>query len=89
MSEEHQYALVHGGTVLLLSKAMTAPPDADDFPPNYPADSQWLRVENVDSQPFNAAQHWRLEPRYEVTSDTTGDHVSRVYPVVRKSWEHA
>lgn len=47
-----------------------------------PADD-WLPVVHVDSEPFDAALHWRLTPAYSIE----GDHVRCEYSVVSKSVE--
>jgi hypothetical protein len=45
----------------------------------------WLPVKHEDSEPFDAAQHWRLAPVYSIEADC----VRCCYPVVSKSLEHA
>ena len=66
--------------------------DSDYWPAGYepgPHDA-WVPIENVDTQPFDAARHWRLKPTMEVISVyATPTAVRRVYPVVPKSLEHA
>lgn len=49
-----------------------------------PADG-WLPVVHMDSEPFDAAQHWRLAPNYTVEAD----RVVCTYPVISKSLENA
>jgi len=47
-----------------------------------PAD-EWLPVVHVDSEPFDAAQHWRLAPVFSIEPG----RVVCTYPVVVKSLE--
>jgi hypothetical protein len=44
----------------------------------------WLPVVHVDSEPFDAVQHWRLAPLFTIETDK----VTCTYPVVVKSLEH-
>jgi hypothetical protein len=56
-----------------------------------PDDGQvYVPVLHVDSEPFDAASHWRLPPHYTLVSEYgTPDRVICTYPVVPKSAEHA
>jgi hypothetical protein len=56
-----------------------------------PDDGQvYVPVLHVDSEPFDAARHWRLPPHYTLVSEYgTPDRVICTYPVVVKSLEHA
>jgi hypothetical protein len=82
-----QYALVVDGAVAFKTDRFgngpypvitNSKPDTNDA-------RTWLPVVTRDSDPFDAAKHWRLAPTYQVEAD----RVVRVYPVVEKSWEHA
>lgn len=79
---ERQYALTFSGAVLLdgagapvLTGYMTEVPEGHSE--RYPAGAAWLPVENVDSQPFDVARHYRHGPTYEVRGST----VARLYDV--------
>jgi hypothetical protein len=64
----------------------------DYWPRNYVAgaDDEWVPLENADTEPFDAARHYRLKPFYEIVAVyDKPDRVRRVYPIVLKSWEHA
>lgn len=67
---EEQFALVSGDRVL-------------DYQIGYPEGDNrtWLPIVNVDTQPFDAALHWREKPTLELD----GNRVLRVYPVRLKS----
>ena len=52
----------------------------EGFSSKYPAGSQWLPIVNADAEPFNHATQYRLTPFLRVK----GDHVERVYPIIRK-----
>jgi hypothetical protein len=55
-----------------------------------PDDRVWVPVLHEDSEPFDAACHWRLPPHYALVSECgTPDRVICAYPVVPKSLEHA
>ncbi len=45
----------------------------------------WLPVTHEDSEPFDAATHYRLKPEARID----GDRVVVTYPVVEKNWEYA
>lgn len=47
---------------------------------------EWWPIENRDSAPFDAAQHWRLKP---LPLRVDGEVVVREYPVIAKCQEHA
>ena len=50
----------------------------------------YVPVLHVDSEPFDAARHWRLPPHYTLVSEYgTPVRVVCTYPVVVKSLEHA
>ncbi len=55
-----------------------------DKPEDQPG-RRWLPVFHEDSQPFDAARHWRLTPEFQLD----GDRVVALYPVVAKSLELA
>ena len=64
----------------LLAGATTLPGEGD----------AWVPLENADTEPFDAARHYRLKPFYEIVAVyDKPDRVRRVYPIVEKSWEHA
>ncbi|SEB94561.1 hypothetical protein [Bradyrhizobium erythrophlei] len=77
-----QYALVSAGELVLSrdgNPIVTLRPMPEDR-------GQWLPVENEDTEPFDPAQHWRLNP---LPLRVDGERVVRTYPVVLKSQEHA
>ncbi|MCC8961720.1 hypothetical protein H8A95_05140 [Bradyrhizobium sp. Pear76] len=76
-----QYALVADGAVVIHNEVpiLSYRPFPDDR-------GEWFPVENEDTEPFNAAQHWRLKP---LPLRVDGERVIRTYPVVPKSMEHA
>jgi hypothetical protein len=47
----------------------------------FPDGCKWLPIFNVDSEPFDAKLHYRATPP---TLRVNGDHVQRVYRVIRK-----
>jgi hypothetical protein len=66
--------------------------DRDYWPVGYTPGrlDAWVRVENCDSQPFDEATMWRLNPTVEIASTYGIPHcVRRVYPIVEKSLEQA
>lgn len=75
---EQQYCLVRGGELIETSFKPIKDPDG----------GEWLPIENEDNQPFDTALHWRLKP-LPLRLDAERGVVLRVYPVVRKSMEHA
>jgi hypothetical protein len=77
---ELQYALVSRGAIVCLSEPPSGRPKDGDFSDEYPGDSQWLPIVNIDSQPFDEAKHRRLTPYYQVN----GDCVNRIYPVIER-----
>ncbi|WP_018459721.1 ribbon-helix-helix protein, CopG family [Bradyrhizobium sp. WSM4349] len=82
LGADTQYALVSDGQLVRAagnSPILTFKPDADKR-------GEWVQIENVDSHPFDPAQHWRLKP---LKLRLDGDRVVRTYPVVPKSMEHA
>jgi len=80
---ERHYALVSGGAILCLCGPRAERPRNGDFSDEFPADSKWLPIVNVDSDPFDAVNRPRIVVGYEVN----GDHVSRVYSVVDRESE--
>ncbi|OSI70483.1 ribbon-helix-helix domain-containing protein [Bradyrhizobium canariense] len=82
LGAETQYALVSDGQLVQA-------PGCDPiltFKPDVEKRGEWVPIENVDSHPFDPAQHWRLKPE---ALRVDGARVVRVYPVVAKSQEHA
>jgi hypothetical protein len=81
--EHQQYALVSPAGELVHGLAGNV---ITTFRPQHDDRGEWLPIENVDSQPFDAARHWRHKPE---PLRVDGDRVVRVYPVIDKSAEHA
>ena len=82
LGADTQFALVSDGQFVQASGCgpiLTFKPDADKR-------GEWLPIENVDSHPFDPAQHWRLKPE---ALRLDGERVVRVYPVIAKCQEHA
>jgi hypothetical protein len=71
---ETHYALVSGGAILCLCGPRAERPRNGDFSDEFPADSKWLPIVNVDSDRFDGVNHQRIAVCYEVNCD----HVSRV-----------
>lgn len=79
---ETQYALVSGDQIItdrngemVISGYESARPVG--YSAAYPEGCRWLPIENVDSQPFELARHWRDAPRYVIGDD----RVQRIYDV--------
>ncbi|WP_375791055.1 hypothetical protein ACE102_01265 [Bradyrhizobium sp. vgs-9] len=70
-----RYALIVGDDIAGITYYDSKPEDGRN----------WIPVVHVDSEPFDAARHWRLAPVYAIE---TG-RVVCTYPVVAKSLEHA
>jgi hypothetical protein len=84
---DRQFGLVRGGYLVMegglpvIAGPMPLPPS--EFSARFPADCKWWPLVNADSQPFDAAKHWRLKPVYFAEDR----QVIRLYPVVTKSVE--
>ena len=83
------YALVSGGRVLQVVNYSAEPDlaDKDHHPAGYvPQEGDaWLPIVHVDSEPYDAALHWRLSHIVRIEAD----RVVREFPVVAKSLEFA
>ena len=95
---KQRYALVSPGQpnpIVHVSTYRDAKPDMADVnhhPRGYmPAEGDaWVPVVHEDSEPFDAARHWRLPPHYVLENEyATPVRVVCVYPVVPKSMEWA
>ncbi|MCC8954101.1 hypothetical protein H8B02_11705 [Bradyrhizobium sp. Pear77] len=77
----HQrWALIEDDQIKAIGGYLAAKPD----------DRMWVPVVHEDSEPFDAATHWRLKPHYTLVDVYgTPDRVICTYPVVLKSMEHA
>lgn len=75
-----RWALVAEGAVVDLSYFAIDPNKAEE---QIAMGRTWLPVFHEDSQPFEAAQHFRLTPEARID----GDRVVVTYPVVEKNWE--
>jgi hypothetical protein len=71
LNGQQRFAWVEAGDI----KAMSY---SDEKPAN-----DWLPVVHVDSEPFDAAQHWRLAPITTIEAD----RVVMTFPVIQKSLE--
>ncbi len=69
---ERQYARVDGDRVVSISGFSSEAPEADG--------QTWLPVEYLDSQPFDAALHYRDQ----LTDQVVGDRVVRTFQVRAK-----
>ena len=69
---QSRYALVNGDRIVSVSYSVEAP-------------EGWLPVVHEDSEPFDAALHWRLAPHFTIGND----RVICTYPVVSKSTDFA
>lgn len=65
---EQQYCLVRSGELISTGFKTAKDPDG----------GEWLPIENEDSEPFDAAKHYRLKP---LPLRLDGDRVVRVYPI--------
>jgi hypothetical protein len=75
-----RYALVEDGQVVTAGYYDTKPDDG----------RTWLPVMHVDSEPFDEARHYRLNPHFAVVDIYgTPDRVIVTYPVVEKLREGA
>jgi len=70
---EQDYALVSGGIILAVCRAAIPPMDGS-FSDEFPGDSQWLPIIDVDSRLLDATKHVRLA--YEIN----GHIVRRISP---------
>lgn len=70
---KQRYALIVGDDIAGISYHDVKPEDG----------RTWLPVEHVDSEPFDAARHWRLAPVYTIEAG----RVLCTYPIVPKALE--
>jgi len=82
VSGQRCYALVSGDRIVSMAYYATEP-KLDDFAPG--RGDRVLPVDHEDSEPFDAASHWRLPPIDRIE----GDRVVRLFQIVPKSWEAA
>ncbi len=72
---KQRYALIEDGQIHNMSYCAEPPSDG----------RQWLPVRHRDSEPFDRAAHWRLQP----VATIEAHYVVQTYPVVLKSLEQA
>lgn len=85
-----QFALVkdgafvpnHEGTPVTSGHLPAAP---EDYAGHHPEGCVWLPIEYRDAMPFDAAEHYRLSPVYEIEDGK----VFRTYPIIPKIEYHA
>ncbi|WLB19365.1 hypothetical protein [Bradyrhizobium japonicum] len=70
-----RYALIVGDDIAGITYCESKPEDGRN----------WIPVAHADSEPFDAARHWRLAPVYTIEAG----RVVCTYPVVAKSLEFA
>jgi hypothetical protein len=75
-----RWGLVADGAVADLSYFAADPNKAEE---QIALGRTWLPVSHEDSEPFEAARHFRLKPEARID----GDRVVVTYPIVEKHWE--